>query len=81
MDAHKHTKTRASHRDTWGHQLTIWMLNHKKITALVTGAAVVVCASLVSFVLFYQRPIADIPVPLTHAVPKKPAAKDAPPSR
>lgn len=74
MDAHEHTKNRASHKDAWGHQLTIWMLNHRKTTAIVAGLAIVVCASLVSFILFYQKPIVDMPVPLTHAITKKPAA-------
>lgn len=61
MDAHKHTQA-----------LTAWMVEHKKVTALAAAGALVLAAALISFTIFYQKPVAEIPVPLTHAVPKKP---------
>lgn len=61
MDAHKHAQA-----------LTAWMVEHKKVTALAAGVALVMAAGLISFTIFYQKPVAEISVPLTHAVPKKP---------
>jgi Protein of unknown function (DUF3048) N-terminal domain/Protein of unknown function (DUF3048) C-terminal domain len=75
MDAHEHTKHRASHKDTWAHKLTIWMLNHKKTTAIIAGAVLVCAASLVAFAIFYREPVPSIDVPLTHQVKQKPTPK------
>lgn len=74
MDAHEHTNSRAAHATGPWHRLTLWMVAHKKTTAIVVGAVLIVAAGLLSFIVFYQRPVAEVVVPLTHAIGHKPTA-------
>lgn len=73
MDAHDHTKSRAHHSSKpWHQRLTAWMVAHKKITIGLAATVAVLVAVLLSFAVFYQAPIADIKVPLTHQAKQKP---------
>lgn len=74
MDAHQHTTLRRSGTSGRWHALTMWLVAHKKITAIIAAVALVCSAALSSFLLFYQKPIPEVQVSLTRAVAHKPPA-------
>ncbi len=75
MDAHEHTKTRAKHARHYWQAISVWTVQHKKIAIIVASVLIVFVAALLTFLFVYQKPVADIQVPLTHQAGKKPNPK------
>lgn len=75
MDAHEHTKARAKHARHYWQAISVWTVQHKKIAIIVASVLIVFIAALLTFLFVYQKPVADIQVPLTHQAGKKPNPK------
>ena len=75
MDAHEHTKARAKHARHYWQAISVWTIQHKKVAIIVASVLIVFVAALLTFLFVYQKPVADIQVPLTHQAGKKPTPK------